>query len=251
MASRRLAPQNAARLLAERDPVIGRLVADVGLPRLPPPDPSHFASLVRSVTHQQLAGAAARAIHARLVVAVGGVVTPESLVAAPTGELRAAGLSAGKVASVRDLAARVLDGTVILDPRRLGRQGDEEVVARLTVVRGIGRWSAQMFLMFQLRRPDVWPTGDLGVRRGYALAWGVPDVNSAMLEPLGEPFRPFRTVVAWYCWRALHVYAGATPSAVTGGRPDDGRAPGSRRTRPGTAGARSGRQGRALPAAPS
>lgn len=219
MASRRLAPRSAARLLAERDPVVARLVADAGLPRFPAPDPSHFASLVRSVTHQQLAGAAARAIHGRLVVAVGGAVTPESLLAVPTGELRAAGLSAGKVASVRDLATRVLEGTVTLDPRGLGRQDDDEVVARLTVVRGIGRWSAQMFLMFQLRRPDVWPTGDLGVRRGFALAWGLGDVTPARLETLGEPFRPFRTVAAWYCWRAIQVYAGAAPTAVTGGGP--------------------------------
>lgn len=222
MPSRKLAPRSAARLLADRDPVVARLVVDAGLPRFPPPDPSHFASLVRSVTHQQLAGAAARAIHGRLVAALAGDVTPEKLLAVPTASLRAAGLSAGKVASVRDLAARVLDGTVTLDARGLGRQDDEEVVARLTVVRGIGRWSAQMFLIFQLRRPDVWPTGDLGVRRGFALAWGVPDVTAAALEPLGEPFRPFRTVAAWYCWRAVQVYAGAAPTAVTGGGPEEG-----------------------------
>lgn len=207
----------AARALAERDPVLARLVADAGFPRIPPPDPSHFATLVRSVTHQQLAGAAARAIHGRLVATLDGEVTPSRVLATPAEELRDAGLSAGKAASVRDLAAKVLDGTVVLDPRRLAREDDEEVVARLTTVRGIGRWSAQIFCMFQLRRPDVWPTGDLGVRRGFSLAWGVPQPTARALEPLGEPFRPYRTVVAWYCWRATELYAGATPTAVTGG----------------------------------
>ncbi|MGH9090419.1 MAG: DNA-3-methyladenine glycosylase family protein [Acidimicrobiales bacterium] len=213
-----LAPWTAARALADRDPVLARLVADAGLPRFPRPEPSHFATLVRSVTHQQLAGAAARAIHGRVVVALGGEVTPERVLAAPEDDLRAAGLSGGKVASVRDLAAKVLDGTVVLD-HRLAREDDEEVVARLTTVRGIGRWSAQIFLMFQLRRADVWPTGDLGVRRGFALAWGLPDPSPKELEVLGAPYRPYRTVVAWYCWRAVQLYAGAMPTAVTGAAP--------------------------------
>jgi DNA-3-methyladenine glycosylase II len=197
---------------------MARLVAAAGLPRFPGPEPSHFAMLVRSVTHQQLAGAAARAIHGRLVDALDDEVTPERLLATPEEDLRAAGLSAGKVASVRDLAAKVLDGTVVLD-RRLAREDDEEVIARLTTVRGIGRWSAQIFLMFQLRRPDVWPTGDLGVRRGFALAWELPEPTPKELEALAEPFRPYRTVVAWYCWRAVQLYAGAVPTAVTGGAP--------------------------------
>jgi DNA-3-methyladenine glycosylase II len=222
VARRTLAPRTAARTLAERDPVMARLVADAGLPRLPAPEPSHFAMLVRSVTHQQLAGAAARAIHGRLVAALGDEVTPERVLAVPEADLRAAGLSAGKVASVRDLAAKVLDGTVVLDHRRLAREDNEEVIARLTTVRGIGRWSAQIFLMFQLRRADVWPTGDLGVRRGFALAWELPEPTPRELEALGEPFRPYRTVVAWYCWRAVQLYAGAAPSAVTGGAPPAG-----------------------------
>jgi DNA-3-methyladenine glycosylase II len=104
----------------------------------------------------------------------------------------------------------------VLSPRSLGRQSDEEVIARLTTVRGIGPWSAQMFLMFQLRRLDVWPVGDLGVRNGYGLAWKVPTPTARELEPLGEPYRPYRTVVAWYCWRAAELYAGAAASAVTG-----------------------------------
>jgi len=165
--------------------------------------------------YQQLAGAAAAAIHGRLVAALGDDVQPEALLALPDQSLRAAGLSANKAASLRDLATKVLDGTVVLFPRALSRQSDEEVVARLSTVRGIGPWTAQMFLMFQLRRLDVWPTGDFGVRRGYGLAWHVPMPTARELEPLGDPYRPYRSVVAWYCWRAAELYAGASESAVT------------------------------------
>jgi DNA-3-methyladenine glycosylase II len=195
--------------------VIARFLDAVGPPRFRKPLDSHFAALVRSVTYQQLAGAAATAIHGRLVAALGGDVTPEGVLALSSEALRAAGLSGNKAASLRDLSAKVLDGTVVLDPRGLSREGDEEVITRLSSVRGIGRWSAEMFLMFQLRRLDVWPTGDLGVRRGYGLAWGIPMPTPRQLEPLGEPFRPYRTVVAWYCWRASELYAGTAESAVT------------------------------------
>jgi DNA-3-methyladenine glycosylase II len=205
----------AAEELAGRDPVVARLVAAVGPPRLRAPQQTHFAALVRSVLYQQLAGAAAAAIHGRLVEALGGHVEPEALLALPPEALRSAGLSANKAASLRDLAAKVLDGTVVLDPRGLAREGDDEVVARLTKVRGIGPWTAQMFLLFQLRRPDVWPASDLGVRRGYGLAWGVPMPTERQLEPLGDAFRPYRSVAAWYCWRACELYAGAGESALT------------------------------------
>ena len=127
------------------------------------------------------------------------------MLATPAGTLRAAGLSGRKVESLRDLATKVLDGTVILDPRRLARQSDEEITTRLSTVKGIGKWSADIFLMFRLRRMDVWPTGDLGVRKGYALAWQVPVPTEKQLVPLGEPYRPYRSVVAWYCWRAVQL----------------------------------------------
>jgi len=192
----------AARVLAERDPVMAGLVDAFGLPRLRKPGDTHFAALVQSIVFQQLAGAAASTIHGRLVVALRGDVVPEAVLALAPEELRAAGLSGNKAASVRDLAAKVLDGTVVLDPRGLARERDEEVIERLSSVRGIGRWTAEMFLMFQLRRLDVWPAGDLGVRRGYGVAWGIPMPSARELEPLGEPFRPYRSAVAWYCWRA-------------------------------------------------
>ena len=205
----------AAAILAEQDPVIRRLVAEAGPPRLSAPTETHFETLVRGIVYQQLAGPAAAAIHGRLIAALGGEVTPERLLALPADTLRSAGLSGSKAASVADLAAKVLDGTVVLDPPRLRAESDAEVVARLTTVRGIGKWTAEMFLMFQLRRLDVWPTGDLGVRKGFGLAWHIPTPTARQLEPLGDPYRPYRSVVAWYCWRAAEIYGGTADSALT------------------------------------
>ena len=203
--AQRVGYRQAALLLAERDPVLARLVAEAGPPTVPVPRESPFATLVRSVTYQQLATGAARAIHGRLIAALDGDVTAERVLATPVETLRAAGLSGRKVESLRDLATKALDGTVVLEPRRLARLSDEEITARLSTVRGIGKWSADIFLMFRLRRLDVWPTGDLGVRKGYALAWQVPVPTEKQLVPLGEPYRPYRSVVAWYCWRALQL----------------------------------------------
>jgi DNA-3-methyladenine glycosylase II len=205
----------AAAILAERDPVLRRLVAETGPPRLAPPTEGHFGALVRAIVYQQLAGAAAAAIHGRLVAALDGEMTPERLLSLPDDALRAAGLSRRKGESLRDLAAKVLDGTVVLDPPGLRAESDAEMIARLSSVRGIGAWTAQMFLLFQLRRLDVWPTGDLGVRKGYGLAWGVPTPTAKELEPLGDPYKPYRSVLAWYCWRAAELYAGAADSALT------------------------------------
>ncbi|HEX6524627.1 MAG TPA: hypothetical protein VF070_32170 [Streptosporangiaceae bacterium] len=205
----------AAVTLAESDPVLRRLVDQVGPPEVRPPNESHFGALVRAIVYQQLAGAAASAIHGRLVAAVSGDLTPESVLSLSDDDMRKAGLSGAKTASLRDLAAKVLDGTVILDPAGLKDEGDAEVVARLSAVRGIGRWTAEMFLMFQLRRLDIWPTGDLGVRKGFGLAWGIPMPTPKQLEPLGDPYRPYRSVVAWYCWRAAELYGNAADSALT------------------------------------
>jgi DNA-3-methyladenine glycosylase II len=205
----------AAAILAERDPVLRRLVAEAGLPRLSRPTETHFETLVRAIVYQQLAGAAAAAIHRRLAAALDGEITPERLLALPTETLRSAGLSARKAASLRDLAGKALDGTVVLDPAGLRALSDAEVVERLSAVLGIGTWTAQMFMMFQLRRLDVWPTGDLGVRKGFGLAWGMPTPTPKQLEPLGDPYRPYRSVLAWYCWRAAELYGRAADSALT------------------------------------
>ena len=197
--------RQAAELLAGRDPVLARLVDETGPPVFPRPTESHFATLVRAITFQQLAGAAARTIHGRLIAALSDDVTPERMLSLSTEDLRAAGLSNNKAASVRDLAQKVLDGTVVLNPRGLSRESDEDIITRLSSVRGIGRWTAEMFLMFQLRRLDVWPVGDLGVRKGFGVAWEIPTPTPKELMALGEPYRPYRSVLAWYCWRAAEL----------------------------------------------
>jgi DNA-3-methyladenine glycosylase II len=212
---RRVSHVEAADALATRDPVLAGLIAAAGPIRISRPTGSYFAGLVEAIVYQQLAGAAARAIHGRLIAALGDDVEPDALLALSDEALRRAGLSTNKARSLRDLATKVLDGTVVLSPRGLSRQSDEEVIARLSTVRGIGPWTAQMFLIFRLRRLDVWPVGDFGVRQGYGLVWKVPMPSARELEPLGEPYRPYRTVVAWYCWRAVELYAGAADSALT------------------------------------
>jgi DNA-3-methyladenine glycosylase II len=201
--------------VASRDPVLADLVARVGPIRHRPRDPDGpFGALVRSIVFQQLAGRAAQAIYGRVRATVGDTLTPEALNAASDTELRAAGLSANKLASLRDLSAKVLDGTVILT--RTSRRSDEELIERLTAVRGIGRWTAEMYLMFQLRRLDVWPVDDLGVRQGYALAWKLdPPPTPKQLEPLGDPYRPYRSIVARYCWAAVPLLrAGGTAASL-------------------------------------
>jgi 3-methyladenine DNA glycosylase/8-oxoguanine DNA glycosylase len=193
----------AIQVVAARDPVLERLVARVGPLQHRPRDPDGpFGSLVRAIVFQQLAGRAAQAIYGRVRAAVGETLTPESLNAASDASLRAAGLSANKLASLRDLSSKVLDGTVVLT--RTSRRSDEELIAALTAVRGIGRWTAEMYLMFQLRRLDVWPVDDLGVRQGYGLAWSIdPAPTAKELLPLGDRYRPYRSIVARYCWAAV------------------------------------------------
>jgi 3-methyladenine DNA glycosylase/8-oxoguanine DNA glycosylase len=201
--------------VATRDPVLARLIARVGPITHRPRDPDGpFGALVRAIVYQQLAGRAAQAIHGRLRTTVGEVLTPETLAATPDPALRAAGLSANKLASLRDLSAKVMDGTVVLT--RTSGRSDEELVATLVSVRGIGRWTAEMYLMFQLRRLDVWPVDDLGVRQGYALAWQLEPVPTPkQLELLGDRFRPYRSILARYCWAAVPLLRpGSTESAL-------------------------------------
>ncbi|HEY8201714.1 MAG TPA: DNA-3-methyladenine glycosylase 2 family protein [Actinomycetota bacterium] len=200
--------------VAARDPVLAHLVALVGPVAHRPRDPDgHFGALVRAIVFQQLAGPAARAIHQRVRAVVNGELTPEALSRVPDETLRAAGLSAAKVASLRDLAAKVQDGTVVLDGS--SKLPDDEIVASLITVRGIGRWTAEMYLMFELRRLDVWPVEDLGVRQGYGLAWGLAAPPSAKeLTLLGERFRPYRSIVARYCWEAVALFRGGTDPSL-------------------------------------
>lgn len=154
--------------------------------------------------YQQLAGKAAAAIHGRLLGLFDGTPTPSAVLALNDQDLRAAGLSAAKVASIRDLAAKVEDRTVPLD--ETSSLPDDEIVRRLSSVRGIGRWTAEMFLIFELRRLDVWPVDDLAVRRGWGIIHGLEEPpKPKVLDAEGELFRPYRTVAAWYCWRANAV----------------------------------------------
>jgi DNA-3-methyladenine glycosylase II len=160
----------------------------------------YFNALVRSIVYQQLAGRAAAAIHKRFIDVFGGEPKPGQVLAATEAQLRGAGLSNAKFLAIRDLAQKASDGSVPLE--RIEQLPDDEIVARLSAVRGIGRWTAEMFLIFQLGRQDVWPVDDLGVRRGYAVIHGLsewPKPKERMA--LGEIYRPYRTAAAWYCWR--------------------------------------------------
>ena len=204
----------ATAAVAERDPLLAALIERAGpfRPRERNAD-GHFGALVRAIAFQQLAGAAAAAIHGRFRALVDGPLTPEAVLALPEEQMRAVGLSAAKTASIRDLATKVADGTVVLGPG-VRRQDDEEIIRRLSTVRGIGRWTAEMFLLFELRRLDVWPVDDLGVRQGYGLAFGhAPAPTAKQLGPLGDRFRPYRSVVAWYCWQAVHLHRAGIPLA--------------------------------------
>lgn len=191
--------------LRAADPALGRLLDEHGVPdRERQPRPEHYSALVRSIVGQQLSVRAARAIHARLLEEFGGrEPTPEDILAADPEAMRAAaGLSRAKVAFLRSLAEHVLDGSLELD--RLDALGDEEIVAELTTVKGIGEWSAHMFLMFQLQRPDVLPVGDLGIRRAAERAYGLADLPSAdELRALAEPWRPHRTAASVLLWHSL------------------------------------------------
>ena len=178
----------AVEVLAATDPVIRRLEAETGPVRIPRPRNAHFAALVQAIVFQQLATAAAPHLPP-VVAALGDVVEPETVAAMSDETMRAVGMSGNKTRSLHDLAAKVLDGTVDLSPRRLARRPDEEIVERLTSVRGIGPWSAEMFLIFQLRRLDVWPVSDLAIRRGYGIGWQRPTPTARELEPLGDPYR--------------------------------------------------------------
>ncbi len=191
--------------VAGRDPVMAALVERVGPVRLTATrrtEDGYFAELAESIAYQQLAGKAAAAIWARFRALVEGDLTPEAVLALPEPAMRSAGLSGAKAASIRDLAAKVADGTVPLGD--IHRLSDDDIVDRLVAVRGIGRWTAEMFLIFTLRRLDVWPVDDYGVRKGWTVAYGLAALPTPKeLMAFGERFRPYRTIAALYCWRAV------------------------------------------------
>jgi 3-methyladenine DNA glycosylase/8-oxoguanine DNA glycosylase len=166
---------------------------------------SPFEALLRAIVYQQISSRAAAAIYARVLDLFDGRPAAAGVDELSDEDIRAAGLSRPKLAAVRDLAARTADGTVP-DRRRLARMDDETVVERLTAVRGVGRWTAEMLLIFDLGRPDVLPVSDLGVRKGFARLMGrkkLPDERA--LARRGERWRPYRSVATWYLWRAMDV----------------------------------------------
>jgi DNA-3-methyladenine glycosylase II len=206
---------DVAAALSTADPVLGRLIGELGDLELParrpdrPDGGEHYAALVRTIAGQQLSVRAAQAIWRKLLDRFDGVApTPEQVLAEEPEELRAAaGLSRAKVSYLRSLAEHVLSGELELD--RLDELPDDEVIRELTAVKGLGEWSAHMFLMFQLGRPDVLATGDLGIRRAVELAYGLPGLpKPAELTELAEAWRPYRTAACRYLWRSLD----ATPA---------------------------------------
>ena len=188
-----------------------RLIAAHGPAGLPSPAPvaRRFHDLVESIAYQQLSGSAAATIWGRVVAAAElQWVTPQALLELGPDGLRACGLSNAKCRSTLELSDAVLSKTLRFD--RIARDDDEAVIDHLTQIWGVGRWTAQMFLMFTLGRVDVWPTGDLGVRNGYGLAWGLEVAPSAAeMTDLGTPFAGSRSLAAWYCWRAADSSDGA------------------------------------------
>lgn len=200
----------ASRELAAADPRMADVVARVGPPALALRPDETFPALLRAVVYQQLSGKAAATIHGRLLDAFGTDAGPDAraIGAAPDEALRACGLSRAKAAAARDLAARHLDGRL---PARadLLAMPDEDVVGALMAARGVGRWTAQMVLLFNLGRPDVWPTADLGVQEGARLMTGAAErPTPAELGRLGEPLRPWRSLAAWYLWRLVDAERG-------------------------------------------
>jgi DNA-3-methyladenine glycosylase II len=197
----------AHRALRRRDPVLGAVIRRVGPPRIRRRG-APYRSLLRSILFQQLAGSAARAIEARFVALHGGrVPEPEALLATSEVELRKAGLSRQKIAAMKAVARAFRDGEV--RPRRFPHMSDEEIVATVTRIRGIGEWTAHMTLMFSLGRPDVLPVGDYGVRKGMQQLYGLRELpKPAAMEHIAEAWRPYRTVGSWYIWRHLDPVAG-------------------------------------------
>jgi DNA-3-methyladenine glycosylase II len=207
-ARRKVSLAKATEHLRTSDPVLAKIIEATD--KLPdtregrPDRHDHYGALVRAIVGQQLSVLAARAIYGRLTARFGGrPPTPQEIIADDPEELRAAaGLSHAKVGFLRSLAEHVISGELELE--RLHELQDEEVIAELVAVKGIGEWSAHMFLMFQLERPDVLAVGDLGIRRAIERAYGLGALpQAAEIEQIAEPWRPYRTLACRYLWRSL------------------------------------------------
>ena len=214
----------AVAALSAADPKLAKLIERAGpfTMRLPSQQ-SPFEALAESIIYQQLHGKAAASIHARLLASfeplrgLGNHPTPQDLLDCPNEQLRAAGLSKNKMLALRDLAAKTLDGTVPT-LATIKRMPDEDIIEHLTQVRGIGRWTVEMLLIFRLGRPDVFPVSDYGVRKGFSLTYlglkpttkVTPDLLATreQMERRGKKWAPWRSVASWYMWRACDLAAG-------------------------------------------
>jgi len=194
--------------LSQADPVLGGVIRAVGPCLLEPQSDCHpFQTLARAIAHQQLNGTAANTILRRLIESCGRgqFPTPERVLAASAESLRAAGFSFAKVAALRDLADKTL-AAVVPDAAALLQLSDAEIIERLTQVRGIGRWTVEMLLIFQLGRPDVLPVDDFGVQTGFRAAYGLARMpRPKAIAAWGERWRPYRSTAAWYLWRAVEL----------------------------------------------
>ena len=193
----------ARRLLLRRDPVLAALIRKHGACGLASAQRAdHFSALVRAITGQQLSTKAASTIYARLAALMPDGVTPAALSALTAEQLRGVGMSRQKITYFRDLCDKALSGVVPLDA--LDTMTDDEVIVALTAVKGIGRWSAEMFLMFRLHRPDVLPVDDLGIVNAVKNVYGLRKrPNADRIRQIGEAWRPYRSVASWYLWRSL------------------------------------------------
>jgi DNA-3-methyladenine glycosylase II len=189
--------------LRSADPVLGAIIQRVGAYAMQYHEPT-FRALVRSIVFQQLHGKAARTIFDRLVDKAGGEITPDSILKLRPTQMRAVGLSRQKLTYIRDLARKTRDGVVEFE--RFPQMSDEEINAELTQVKGIGEWTAHMFLMFALRRPDILPTGDYGVRAAMRKAYGMKVMpKPRTMERLAKNWHPYCSIASWYMWRSLDV----------------------------------------------
>jgi 3-methyladenine DNA glycosylase/8-oxoguanine DNA glycosylase len=200
--------------LCQSDRTLGKLIRKVGVCRLKPKRRrSPFEALVQSVVYQQLNGTAAAAILARVkALYPRRFPTPQDLLVTPPETLRGAGLSRAKVAALKDIAAKTLEG-VIPSLGAIGKMSNDAILERLTTVRGVGPWTVEMLLIFTLGRPDVLPVTDYGVRKGFALTYGWKELPTPkQLRQFGERWQPHRTTAAWYFWRALELPGGRAKS---------------------------------------
>jgi DNA-3-methyladenine glycosylase II len=198
--------EEAIKYLSAADKVLGRVIRRIGPCTLKPERTcSPFQSLVRSVAYQQLTGKAAATILGRVkgLFPAQPFPEPEDLVRIPEDRLRAAGLSRAKVAAVKDIAARTIEG-VVPTMQAIRKMSDAEILERLTSIRGVGPWTVEMLLIFRLGRPDVLPVTDYGVRKGFALSYKRDELPTPKeLLAFGEKWRPYRSTAAWYLWRSL------------------------------------------------